>query len=136
MPFAAEDFGGARIVKQRQRTVTEQGRQWTLYEFEIGAPNDRDPSHSGSVAIRVDPEKKLIDSMTITHGKEKMQASFDYPAEGPADIYALGVPRDVPVEDRMPPPELDRILKTVQQNRRNFDNYLAVAGGNTRFSAD
>ena len=34
----------------------------------------------------------------------------------------------------MPPPELDRIIKTVQQNRRDFGNYLAIAGGNTRSS--
>ncbi len=64
----------------------------------------------------------------------KVEIAFDYPAEGPADIYALGVPRDAPVEDRMPPPELDRIIKTVQQNRRDFGNYLAIAGGNTRSS--
>ena len=64
----------------------------------------------------------------------KVEIAFDYPAEGPADIYALGVPRDAPVEDRMPPPELDRIIKIVQQNRRDFGNYLAIAGGNTRSS--
>ena len=34
------------------------------------------------------------------------RSPFDYPAEGPADIYALGVPRDAPIEDRMPPPDL------------------------------
>ena len=82
--------------------------------------------------IRVDPEKKLPDSMTFTCGKEKMQATFDYPAEGPADIYALGVPRDAPVEDRMPPPDLSRILKLVRQTRRDFDDYLAIAGERRR----
>jgi len=43
--------------------------------------NDRDPNHTGSVVIRVDPEKKLPDLMTFTHGKEKMQARLDYPEE-------------------------------------------------------
>ena len=60
---------------------------------------------------------------------EKASLPFDYPAEGPADIYALGVPRDAPVEDRMPPPDLDRIIKIVQQHRRDFGDYLAIAGG-------
>ena len=30
-----EDFFGPRLIKQRQRTVTEQGRQWILYELEL-----------------------------------------------------------------------------------------------------
>jgi len=58
----------------------------------------------------------------------KVEIAFDYPAEGPADIYALGAPREAPVEDRMPPPDLDRIMKIVQQNRRDFGDYLAIAG--------
>ena len=129
-----DDLGLVGIVQQRQRTVTDQGRRWILYELELrrGDPNDTDPNRTASVVIRVDPEKKLPDSMTVTRGKEKMQATFDYPAEGPADVYALGVPRDTPVEDRTLPPDLDRIIKIVQQNRRDFDDYLAIAGGNTR----
>ncbi len=125
-----ENFAEHRIVKQRQRTVTEQGRRWILYELELGGPNNRDLSNTASVVIRVDPQKKLPDLMTFTFGKEKLQLTIDYPDEGPAHIYALGVPRDAPVEDHMPPADLDRIIKIVQQNRRGFDNYLAVAGGN------
>ena len=125
-----EDIFGPHVIKQRQRTVTEEGRRWILYELELGNPNDRDPNHTGSVVIRVNPETKLPEQMTLTRGKEKVQATFDYPAEGPADIYALGVPRDARAEDRTPPPDLDRIIKIVQQNRRNFGNYLAIAGGN------
>jgi hypothetical protein len=86
------------------------------------------------VEIRVDPQKKLPDLMTFTQGKEKVQWTIDYPHEGPADIYALGVPRDAPVDDRTPPPDLSRILKLVEQNRREFGDYLAVAGGNRRLT--
>jgi len=127
-----DNFPPVRIVKQRQRTVTEQGRRWILYELELGDPNDKDPNHTGSVVIRVNPETKRPDLVTLTRGKEKMQATFDYPAEGPADIYALGIPRDAPVEDRMPSPDLDRIIRIVQQHRRDFGDYLAVAGGYNR----
>ena len=124
-----DDIVGPRLIKQRQRTVSEQGRRWILYELDLGDPSDNDPNHTGSVVIRVNPETKRPDLVTLTRGKEKMQATFDYPAEGPADIYALGVPRDARVEDRMPPPDLDRIIKIVQQNRRDFGDYLAIAGG-------
>ncbi len=120
---------GQPIVQQRQRTVDEQGRRWILYELEFADPDSRDLGKTTSVAIRVDPQTKLPDSMTFTRGDEKWQTTIDYPDEGPADIYALGVPRDAPVDDRTPPPDLDRILKIVQQNRRDFGDYLAVAGG-------
>ena len=99
--------------------------------MELGDPNDKDPSHTVSVVIRVNPETKRPDLVTLTCGKKKMQATFDYPAEGPADIYALGVPRDARVEDRMPPPDLERIIKIVQQNRRDFGDYLAIEGEST-----
>jgi hypothetical protein len=129
-----EDFFGPRLIKQRQRTVTEQGRRWILYELELhgGDPERRDPDKREPVTmvIRVNPEKMLPDSATLTHGKEKREFVFDYPTEGPADVYALGVPRDARVEDRTPPPDLTRILKIVRQTRRDFDDYLAIAGGN------
>src|SRR5262249_30254863 len=106
-------FPSVRIVKQRQRPVTEQGRQWLLYELELqrGDPDDTDANNTVYMVIRVHPEKMLPDSLTITHGKDRVELAFDYPAEGPADIYALGVPRGAAVEDRTPPPDLSRILK-------------------------
>ena len=144
-------FSGLRIVKQRQQTVTEQGRRWIVYELELerqdGGLEPPREIPTISIVIRVNPEKMLPDSATITQGKfnvpqpdsktvtreaVKVEVAFDYPAEGPADIYALGVPRDAPVEDRMPPPDLDRIIKIVQQHRRDFGSYLAIAGGNDK----
>ena len=50
MRFASDDLLLARIVQQRQRTVTEQGRRWILYELELrrGDPNDNDPNRTAS----------------------------------------------------------------------------------------
>ena len=123
--FREEDSFVPPLISQRQRTVTEDGRRWILYELKSG-----DPDHSDSMVIRVDPQTKLPERMTGTHGKDKLEATFDYPAEGLADIYALGVPRDAPIEDRTPSADLSRISKIVQQNRRDFGDYLAIAGGN------
>ena len=127
-----ENFPEHTIVQQRRRTVDEQGRRWILYELEFSDRDNRGPGKTTSVVIRVDPQRMLPDSMTFTRGDEKWQMTIDYPNEGPADIYALGVPRDTPVDDRTPPPDLDRILKIVEQNRRDFGDYLAVAGGDNR----
>ena len=66
-----------RIVKQRQRTVTEQGRRWILYELELQRESDgpEPPTEipTAAVEIRVDPEKMLPDSMTFTQGKLKVE---------------------------------------------------------------
>jgi len=136
VPREDEHFFGLRIVKKRQRTVNERGRRSIVYEFELKPPEgiqlpaDRSTTEVEFRVSADNPGKLLPASMTITQGKEKADFSFDYPAEGPADIYALGVPRDAPLEDRTPPPELNRILKTVEANRRSFGDYLAVVSGN------
>ena len=83
-----------------------------------------------SVQIRVNPQDMLPERITVARGRGKFVSTIDYPAEGPADIYALGVPRDAAIEDRTPPADLDRILSVIERNRRDFGDYLAVAGDN------
>jgi hypothetical protein len=51
---------------------------------------------------------------------------FSYPEQGPADIYALGVPHSAKLVDRLPAGDLKRILDTVRAGRRRMDNYRAV----------
>jgi hypothetical protein len=123
--FRPEDVPAPGLISQRQRTVTEDGRRWILYELQLSGHG-----RSDSMVIRVDPQTKLPERMTGTHGKDKMEATFDYPVEDLADIYAFGVPRDASIEDRTPPADLSRILKIVEQNRRNFGDYVAVVYGN------
>jgi len=58
----------------------------------------------------VDAQSKLPISMDATVTREdrtlvaKMYAAFDYPTEGPRDLYSLGVPQDARVIDRRPDP--------------------------------
>ena len=119
-----------QIVRQRQRTVTEEGRQWIVYELELqpGDPDKHEARNLASMTIHVDRKTMLPERITLTRPKAELQMLIDYPATGPADIYALGVPRDAPVDDRTPPPDLNRILAIVARNRRTFDDCLAVAG--------
>ena len=57
------DLFRLRIVKQRQQTVTEQGRRWILYELELepqgGGPKPPVEIPPISMVIRVNPEKML-----------------------------------------------------------------------------
>ncbi len=51
--------------------------------------------------IKIDPELSRIVSITIpgSVSREPMTINLDYPANGPEDIYALGVPRDAKIID-------------------------------------
>jgi hypothetical protein len=52
---------------------------------------------------------------------------FDYPEHGPADIYALGVPRSARLEDRVPQGDLARVIDGVNRSREKFPKtYLAI----------
>jgi len=48
---------------------------------------------------------------------------FTYPAEGPTDIYALGVPADKMIDDRMPSKEAMRALDAVAASRARIGDF-------------
>ena len=116
-------FAELEIVGQRRRRVDDGGRTWIEYELEL---RRSDRSDSAVAVIRVDPKKMLPVSMEIAAGGERREYTVDYPKAGPEDIYELGVPRDAVVEDRMPSPDLENIIRVVTEGRRDLDRYFAV----------
>jgi hypothetical protein len=54
--------------------------------------------------------------------------TFDYPQQGPADIYALGLSRDIPIINSLPLPEWHEISIAYQSHHRQapFPRYIAV----------
>ena len=120
---APESFGGGRIGERKQRKVEEDGKSWSEFEFEVlhGRPDE-----TATLVIRVDPDTKLPVWMEFVAMGQSSRFDFDYPAAGPADIYALGVPRDTPLEDRIPNGELSGIIEKLQAGQRDLDNYFAA----------
>jgi hypothetical protein len=127
-------FAGAHAsdLNQTMRRVDEGGRQWLEYELNVdfGIVSHR-------IVFRVDPQARLPVSMDLTllksDGKkvdeqpEQIKIAFDYPDDGPADIFALGVPRTTPVDDRVPTGDLARIVAGVRAGRTRFPTrYVAV----------
>jgi hypothetical protein len=93
-----------RIVARTRRDVPDGGRLWTEYTF--ACRDTRRTLEDYQVTFRVDPETQLAVEMRSTEkyfsddpAVERTYA-IDYPETGPADIYALGVPRDAKVVDR------------------------------------
>lgn len=123
------DFDGGRIVKQERRRVSTSGQEWVLYTLWLESP-----AGPGRVVFRVDPRTMLPQSAECfdsrspeADAKPVVSCILDYPETGPADIYALGVPRSAKVVDRMPKPDLARVLAAVNVNRKRFANsYYAI----------
>jgi hypothetical protein len=117
-----------KVLSERQLDVRdEQGRTWREYEMSIEYPQVADPVH---IVIRVDPKSNLPQSVR-GEGKFNGQAVateelFDYPEKGPADIYAMGVPRSAKLVDRIPRGDLARLLDGVKAARQRFDDYAAI----------
>jgi hypothetical protein len=57
---------------------------------------------------------------------QTIEAKWEYPLTGPADIFALGVSQDTPVIDRNPTPAIRQLVADVYKGRLQFDDYRAV----------
>lgn len=118
-------FMAANIVEQKRRRVSSDGKTWIEYELllEMAAKRAR-------LVFRVDPETRLPESMKLVGLDEGVAATtfrFDYPDEGPADVYALGVPRDAELVDRVPKGDLARVIQGVEASRERFPtSYYAI----------
>ena len=114
------------ILKDQERTQTaKDGRRWDEYELVYQIPSRSDADVR--MTFVVDAQTRLPHSMTMksTRG-ESVEWTFDYPENGPADIYALGVPKDAKLVDRIPTDDMSRILAAMEAGRDRFDDFHAI----------
>lgn len=131
-PLSKLEFLGTRrddltVVNQKTEKVTDAGRWWLDYTvtFKILGQD-----HPFKILFRVDPTSKLpqLGRVDGQHNGQtfSMEATFDYPESGPGDIYALGVPRDTRLVDRVPKDDVARLISGVAAGRVRFDDFRAV----------
>lgn len=123
-----EEFAEDRIVGRSQREVKIDGKDWLELELKL-----EQSTANSTVAILIDPESHLPDLMTWRSGNKQMKLKLEYPATGPADIYALDVPKDAKIEDRMPSADLQKIAEAQNRNRMLLENYVAFLGEDPDF---
>jgi hypothetical protein len=86
------------VVRQEKREVTDQGKRYFEYEFTFDDPQGAiAPSRS---VYRVDPDTKLpvrVEKWLDLHDKNPCTFAISYPATGPADIHAMGIPKEIPI---------------------------------------
>jgi hypothetical protein len=131
-PLARFNFLGPErekmnVLEQRVERLTEAGQARLEYHLTVVQPPSKEPIE---LLFRVDAATKLPDLYRIivhAGGKPVTRvARFDYPETGPADLYALGVPRTAKIVDRVPAGDVKRILETLKAGRSRMDNYRAV----------
>lgn len=107
-------FGSVKIVDQERREVMEGGKKWIEFQMVLF------PGEANQATLRVDPETRLPVYLFVTSPDDASQShkwEFDYPEEGPTDIYALGVPRETKIDDRMPSDEAQRLFDAMAASR-------------------
>jgi hypothetical protein len=124
-------FPGMELVDQRRRHLQWAGRPWVEYQLDLRADSAED-----RLTLLIDPQSRLPESMTILSTRRddsprekptEVKFTFDYPEQGPADVYALGVPHDATIDDRVPNGELARLHEGMKNSRERFPRtYLVV----------
>ena len=71
--------------------------------------------------LQLGQRKNLDDAYTVGH--------YDYPATGPMDIYAMGVPRDLPISQpaKPAPANVDEVIQAATKANRAFPSRLPVS---------
>ncbi len=125
---AIEDL---RLLKQLGRTVKVGAhhviRRQGLSDLVVNLDVD---GRAAKVVISVDDATKLPQTCRITSDEDKelfLSFRFNYPPKGPEDIYALGVPSDAQVVDRVPRESEKSLFASVKKGSSHFDDYRALA---------
>jgi hypothetical protein len=125
--FLGAESDSMKVLAQSVERVREPGQDRLDYRLTVKDDELTDPIR---LLFRVDASTKLPLSCRIEgrHSGQPIavESRFDYPETGPADIYALGVPRTARVVDRVPSDDIQRILDTLQAGRERMGPYRAV----------
>ncbi len=114
-----------KVLNRQHRSVMEHGQSWNeicLTVQPIGGTtmiwiSKIDPKTHLPRTFRVEiPDRvELVNNLP--------EARFDYPAEGPLTLVALGVPDDAILEDRVPKDSLKNIMAKMKEQRMKLGAY-------------
>ncbi len=117
----SEQLRYLQVVDRQHRSITEQGRTWDEIRLTV-EPIGGTPM---TWIVTIDPNTHLPRTfrMEIPGAPQQLTDEFDYPAEGPSTLAALGVPDDAELEDRVPKESLKNILAEMRTQRRKLGAY-------------
>ena len=122
-----------RAMGQSSRTIVDATGAWREIRCNFAVlPNVgtdrvaatlRFESKTGTLRT-VDLEMDVTLAGMRKRNRRSIRMSFDYPDDGPRDIYALGVPAKTELVDRGPEPDVEAILRGFRTIPERFDDYL------------
>lgn len=118
-----------RLVNVTKREVRNGSRTWNDYDLVLR--DSRRIPRKSTMTFRVDPRTRLPQSMIerISVGGKTVDRKlvFSYPPAGPADIYALGVPKNAKRVRRSGTPKLEATIAAINKRRSTtLEPYTAV----------
>jgi hypothetical protein len=90
--------------------------------------DDEAMSGSAKIVLQENGDLPVHGVVNLSKGAmtQQIETKWEYPPLGPTDIFALGVPVGTSLIDRIPSPEIKRLLADVYKGRLEFDDYRAV----------
>lgn len=90
----------------------------------------QDGAMSGSAKITLQDNGDLPVHGVVNFSRgdmaQQIETTWEYPTNGPADVFALGVPQGTALIDRVPTPEVKQLIADIYKGRLEFDDYRAV----------
>jgi hypothetical protein len=118
-------FYGDRVIKAERHVEEHDGKQWLVYLIHLEQINNA--SLDWTVRIRLDQATQLPEVWEERRANGVVTVTrFDYPDNGPRNIYELGVPKIAKLIDRVPKGDLARIVASQRADRKRFDAYDAI----------
>jgi hypothetical protein len=89
---------------------------------------DGEMSGSAMITLQDNGDLPIAGVVNLSKGNmsQQIETTWEYPANGPADIFELGVPPGTPLIDRIPTPAVKQLVAAVYKGRLEFDDYRAV----------
>jgi RNA polymerase sigma factor (sigma-70 family) len=118
------DYWQQRGAKLTQSQQTVDGK--AIIFLTLTPPRDRP---GNTLQLRIDATSKRVLNARLEGPDQPvaLNIDLDYPAAGPADIYALGAPRDARIIDLRPSPQVLELDKKVEAAKQAFaPTYYAI----------
>lgn len=123
-------FGSEKIVSQQRREIVEDGKRWIEFDLVLWRGD------SNQTTLRVDPQTKLPVFLSLkapNDAKKTIQWEFDYPEDGPQNVYALGVPAEITIDDRMLPNEGLKAIDGIAASRARIGDFRLIVAEEGQF---
>lgn len=114
------------VVKDvHESKTTVEGQSILEYSFRLEQPGN--PTNSRDIKLTMNEKRQLVETLEETyHDGSRSVTRFDYPASGPTDLQAAGIPADVRLVDRRASTDVRQLESAWSKARAEFDAYDAV----------